>query len=132
MRTDCIDVDVVDGDVTVSENLELKAQKQSEDAIRASEAFVSAAMNFGQRILTEFAAENMRMGITQDGKTSDVRKAMVEVISALSTGSLKDAMDEARAIPSEARDPKYITDARLLSAINKIESYLGMPLSQAL
>lgn len=90
------------------------------------------AQEFGKNLMDEFTRENMKMGITQDGKTSSVRKAMTEVILALTTGSLYDAIDEAKAIPAEKKDVKYITDARLISFINKIETYLGQPLTETL
>ena len=93
---------------------------------------VAGAMAFGSQLIQEIAAENISLGITQDGMSGVVRKALSEVVLALMTGSLYDAIDEIRAIPVEKKDPKYITDTRLLAAINKIETYLGQPLSTSL
>jgi hypothetical protein len=113
----------------------LVAAKQAYVALapkRAAEAAIQNAMNYGQQVMKEFAGENVLLGITQDGMTGTVRKNMSEVILALTTGSLYDAIDEARAIPEIQKDVKYITNARLLAFINKIESYLGVPLSESL
>jgi len=90
---------------------------------------VAAAVSFGQRLLIKFAAENVLLGITQRGMTSSVRHILADVVQCLQTGSLYDAMDQIRSIPSGSKDPVIITDARLLVCINLIESYIGMNLS---
>jgi hypothetical protein len=104
----------------------------AEVAKQALEETVRRAIDFGIQLLVEFASENIALGITADGKTSDVRKAMSEVTSALTTGSLHDAIAEARLIQEADKDDKYITNERLLEYINKIETYLGLPLSSQL
>lgn len=93
---------------------------------------IADAMAFGANLISEFAAQNVMMGITQDGMTGTVRKNMSEVISALSTGSLYDAINEVRVLTQDKKDPKYITDVRLLQFINKIEDYLNIPRSLTL
>lgn len=85
----------------------------------------------GQELISEFIKENLMLGITQAGKTSVVRKAMSEVFSALQTGALLDAIAELRAIPAESKDAVFITDARILGYINKIETFAGLPLSES-
>lgn len=90
---------------------------------------IQNAMNFGNGLIMEFAAENVAMGITQDGMTGVVRRNCSQVIDCLLTGSLYDAIIELRAIPEDKKDAKYLTNARLLIFINKIETYLGIPLS---
>jgi hypothetical protein len=90
------------------------------------------AQKFAAKIIAEFASENILMGITQAGMTGTVRAATTSTIAALVTGSLYDAMAEARAIPAENKDPVFVTDARLLQFINKIEAYLGLPASTEL
>lgn len=112
------------------------AQKVTDKAQTALDAqldqVLSNAMNFGSQLMKDFTKENIVLGITQDGMTGTVRKNMIEVISALQTGSLYDAIAEAKAIPVEAKDAKYITDVRLLAFVNKIEQYLGIALSTTL
>lgn len=104
-----------------------KAAKAIDDTIARA---LDNAIAFGNEIMKEFTRENIKMGITADGMTGTVRKNMSEVILALTTGSLYDAITEAKAIPAEDKDVKYITDVRLLSFVNKIEAYLGAPLSE--
>lgn len=93
---------------------------------------VTNAITFGTRLVTKFAAENIAMGITQEGMTSTVRTRMSGVLNALQTGSLYDAIAEVKAIPVEHKDGKYINDARLLSFVNQIEDYLGINRSLSL
>lgn len=95
-------------------------------------AKIDSAIKFGMSLVTEFAADNVIMGITQDGMTSTVRKNMEQVFLAVSTGSLYDAIFEIKQIPPEKKDSKYITDSRLLVFINKIETYLNIPQSESL
>jgi len=54
---------------------------------------------------------------------------MQSVMIAAQSGSLYEMIVRLRAIPAESKDAKYITDARILACINKIETYLGLPLS---
>jgi uncharacterized protein with gpF-like domain len=108
---------------------------ESHDPVRPSDivkTIIENAMQFGNTLVVQFATENVLLGITQAGMTGPVRKIMAESIMALQTGSLYDAITELRAIPAESKDPVFITDARLLSAINKIELYLGIPLSESI
>jgi hypothetical protein len=106
-----------------------KAAKVMDDYISNK---LNDAVNFGADIIREFTKENIVMGITTDNMTGVVRKAMSEVIIALQTGSLYDAIIEAKAIPADKKDAKYITDARLLSFINKIETKLNITLSTSI
>lgn len=90
---------------------------------------IEDAMNFASKLMVQFTTENIIMGITQDGMTGHVRKTLSEVTMCLITGSLYDAIYEVKSIPAEKRDVKYLSDARLLIFINKIETYLGVTLS---
>lgn len=107
---------------------DITAQTQT----RAILAVVSGARVFGTNLLDQFAAENVMLGITQDGLTGQVLDIMQPVMTALLAGSLDEAMNRIRAIDVEDKDEKYITDARLLEYINKIETYLELPLSTVL
>lgn len=130
---DCVEISRDEEDqIVVAEDSEAKAAKDAAAAVATARAQLAAAKAFGNSVIEDFTLENMALGITQDGMTGDVRKATTEVMSALSTGSLYDAIDEIRAIPVEKKDEKYITDARLLAAINKIEAFLGVALSEEL
>ena len=93
---------------------------------------LSPAISFGQELITTFAAENIGMGITQTGMTTPVRTVTADIVSALATGSLYDAITAAKAIPIESYDSTFVTAARLLLFVNEIETYLGIPLSTEL
>lgn len=96
------------------------------------DADVEKDMEFGRKLMVEFSNENIQLGISQAGKTKVVRHAMAEVSDALFVGALLDAVDEARLIPSGDKDSVFITNARLLSFINKVEAHYGMSLSTSL
>lgn len=101
-------------------------------AISSVEFAIYNARIFGSNLIEKFSAENVMLGITQLGKTADVRKALADVISCLDTGSLYDAMDQVRAIPDASKDAVFITNARMLGFINCIEDYLSLPRSSQL
>lgn len=101
---------------------------------------------FVDDLINTFAAENIAMGITPAGKTGEVLGLFVKQYDIESNGfpiSLKDTFDtgslhEAIAVLQYVRDnpteytglSPFITDARLLEMINKIEVQLGItPLS---
>ena len=96
------------------------------------EDVVTSATKFGQGLIVSFAAENVLLGITQAGMTTQVRTVTADAVDALSTGSLRDAITAARAIPETSYDSTFVTAARLLAFINKIEDYLGLPRSTEL
>jgi hypothetical protein len=95
-------------------------------------AAIEASIDFGWLILREFSKDNVMLGITQAGMTARVRSVTADVINALSTGSLYDAIAQAKAIPAENKDPVFITDARLLKYVNMVEEYLGLTPSTTL
>ena len=99
-------------------------------SIRSS--ILTPAIAFGNEVIITFAAENIGLGITQAGMTTAVRTATKDVVAALTTGSLYDAITAARAIPEEQKDATFVTDIRILGFVNKIEAYLGIPLSTEL
>ncbi len=111
---------------------DLAADKAEYNAILYTEKIVSDAMDEGMRLAKEFAAENVRLGITADGMTRTVRQKLADLFNALQTGSLLDAIEVAKETPAEDKDVKYITDARLLALVNKLEEYLGLSLSEEL
>ena len=113
--------------VVLSENPTTKANLVLSDAVVASEKAVAAARSFASHLINEFAGENRRLGIIEDGMTGQVLTKMEGVLMALYTGSLPEAVARVKAIPEIDKDPKYITDARLLAFVNKTRQYLGLP-----
>lgn len=93
---------------------------------------VSEAMSFGDLLIQEFAAENVLLGITQAGMTGTVLVKLSGVLEAVSAGSLYEAISRIKTVPQSDYDSTFITAARLLAFVNKIEDYLGVPRSQSL
>lgn len=133
-------IDTVGAQVTIYFQEELTSEQQSsletivtnhnvlsqEEAVRE---IIRNARVFGNQIIEDFAVQNVILGITQDGLTGHVRQTCSQVIDCLVTGSLYDAINQIKAIPNEAKDPKYLSNARLTIFCNRIEAYLGVPLS---
>ena len=119
-----------DGSVGITEDAVKKAALVKEDAMKSIQAAITKATAFGSSLINEFAAENVMLGITQDGKTGEVLDKMDPIISALQSGSLYEAIKRAKAIPTSKYDSKYVTHDRIYAFVNKIEAYLGLQLSQ--
>lgn len=115
--------------VIITEDEEAAEALALQDQVNAVRTAVAKAVSFGQNLITKFAAENVMLGITQDGKTGEVLDKMGPVIIALQSGSLYEAIARAKAIDPEDYDVKYITHDRLYAFINDIEAYLGIQLS---
>lgn len=90
---------------------------------------VANAISFGESLIFEFTIENVLLGITQLGLTSHVRQVTKDIITALQTGSLYDAISLVRVLDSNDFDSTILTPERLLFFRNKIETYLGIPLA---
>lgn len=105
------------------------AQKAQMAAVKKQVENIAA---FSQDLLNQFAAENIAMGITADNKTEEVLDVMLPVMSALQGGAPTIAIKRAKAISEASYDAKYVTAARLLAYVNKIEAFLGLPQSNSL
>jgi len=90
---------------------------------------LAPAVSFGETVMSDFTAENILLGITQYEMTARVLEVMGAVVTALQTGSLYDAIAKVRQISPSDYDSIFITGPRLLAFINKVETYLGLPLS---
>lgn len=113
-------------------NFKKKAQIDQEVSELSLRNAVKSARTFGEKLMEDFVMENIVMGITQDNMTEAVLDIMAPIEAALRTGSLHIAIKRIKEIPQESKDVKYITDARLLVAVNKLETYLNLPLSETL
>lgn len=127
-----VEGEIIPARYEVQEDANKKAEKTQRAINQMIASKLDDAIAFGTELIKEFTRENIMLGITADNMTSVVRKTMSEVIIALQTGSLYDAIVEAKAIPADKKDAKYITDARLVQFINKIEAKLGLELSTLL
>ena len=102
------------------------------DAMNAAIASAQTDRNFGDSLVTKFTAENRILGITGSGKSGAVLTVMGPIMSALDSGSLDVAVAIMKAIPSASKDSTFITNARILSYVNAIETHLGETLSTSL
>jgi len=105
----------------------------------------NAVFPFVVNLIRTFAAENISMGITQAGKSGETlglfekqfvisgTTRAVSLKSAFDTGSLyvaRGILQHVRTNSSEYDGlSPFVTDARLLAMINKIETFLGLALS---
>lgn len=96
------------------------------------EEALQSAMDFGTQCLREFSAENVLLGITQAGMTGTILTILTNVMQALLAGSLYEAIARIRAVDPADYDGTYLNATRCLAFINKIEAYLGLPLSESL
>lgn len=119
-------------EVSLVEDPTLKSQIQLAEAKSYVKSVVADAKAFGAELEEEFITENVMMGITADGMTGQVLDSMERVMAASRSGSLKEAIARAKEITPVQKDPKYITDARIITFINKIETKLGLPLTTEL
>lgn len=123
---------LVPAHIEIQEDTELANQIDAQDQDLAIRSALRAAMSEGNQIVEDFTAENIVLGITADNMTGAVLDAMAPVMEALRSGSLYEAITRAKAVPAESKDDKYVTDSRLLAAVNRIETYLDIPLSETL
>lgn len=96
------------------------------------EASIASAMAFGSQLLREFSAQNVLLGITQAGMTGSVLSILTGVMQALLAGSLYEAIERVKAVDPADYDGTYLSAVRCLTFVNKIEGYLGLPLSTEL
>jgi len=116
-------------EILLSTKISSHTPSSVEDIISAK---IKASITFGQKAMIDFATQNILLGITSDGKTGEIIDKLSGIVQALQTGSLYDAITRARQIPPEHYDSKYITEARLLNFVNKIEDFLQIPRSSSL
>jgi hypothetical protein len=89
---------------------------------------VSSAADFGREITITFAAENVAMGITQQGKTKLIADVCKDAMYYLQTGSLYEAEAEMGRIEVTEDMSPFLTELRIKDFRNKIRSYLGITL----
>lgn len=93
---------------------------------------VIAGQTFGLALIAAIRAENIGLGLTDVATSITIRSRMTPIGAALAAGALEDAIYLAKNFNPANKDATYITDARLLSIVNRIETYLELPLSESL
>lgn len=130
--TEVLEVELSEGEIEIVEDSDKKAAYLAAQSLENARRILRTAVAFGNQVIEDFTLENMALGITSDDMTDTVLDNMAPIMAALRSGSLNSAMARIRAVPAEDKDVKYITDARLLAALNKIEQFMGLPLSEDL
>lgn len=111
---------------TATKNATL-AQRQLDSALNA----LKSNRNFGVSLVDTFAVENVSLGINAS-QTDAVMVALLPTLTALSNGYLETAIRRVRELNPALFDGVFLSEARLLSYVNRIESYLGLTLSTEL
>jgi len=88
---------------------------------------VNKAKVFAEGVIITAAAENIRLGITQAGKTKLIADTLKDLVYYLQSGSLYEAMTAIDAVVVTPEMAPFITAERLLIFKNKIRAYLGLP-----
>lgn len=88
---------------------------------------VNKAKAFSESMIIDAAAENIRLGITQAGKTKLIADTLKDLVYYLQSGSLYEAMIAIDTVVVTPEMSPFITSSRLLVFKNKIRAYLGLP-----
>lgn len=100
--------------------------------IELAKARINDALRFGGELFIQFCAENVLMGITQKGKTELVLENMSAINKSIKNASLYETVRLLKSFPNDKKDDEFITNARLLKFLNKVEEYLKLPISTEL
>lgn len=95
---------------------------------------ILSAQTFGNNLLLQFAADNVLAGITQANKTIVVSDYLEDLYNYISAGSLYASIQKVNELIADTSDNKancspFITNAVLYTYMNKIQTYLGVPLT---
>lgn len=88
------------------------------------------AQIFGNKLIEDFTAENVLMGITQAGKTVAVTNYLHKLTHYIMTGSLYAAIDEMNIIIADENKgdlSPFVTNERIAGYKNKVQKFLGLP-----
>lgn len=97
-------------------------------------ASVEAAVEFGQNLINQFAAQNALAGITPSGKTGPVLSYTMNLSQCLYTGSLYAAISVLEGMLVDTSSAKnacspFITNDIIYTYLNSIQTYLEIPLT---
>lgn len=125
--TDIVFASLVEGQIVLSIDTDKQAAKQFEAVKQA----VKAAKEFGSNLADEFSAENVVLGI--DTATSALLiQRLAGLFQALQAGSLFVGVEFLKHFDPLLMDETFLTEARLLKYLNKMEDYLGITKTTAL
>ena len=128
--------DYVDADNTIVQNYWSSATAATFQASPSQQVTnaIGAAMEFGTQMLMQFATQNVMAGITQSGKTQACIDYCHELAHCLITGSLYAAINQINTMIADTSTTKanlspFITNNVLYVFLNKVQTYLGLPLT---
>ncbi len=95
---------------------------------------IAEAMEFGQSLVIQFAAQNVLAGITQSGKTIAVATYLQPLGYLLNSGSLYAAISVINSIIADTSSTKanlspFVTNDILYSYMNQIQTWLNIALT---
>jgi hypothetical protein len=102
-----------------------------EIAVKNALEGLKASRAFGVALVDAFAVENVVLGINA-AQSDAVMAALLPTLTALSNGYLETAIRRVKEIDQNIFDGVFLSEARLLSYVNKIETFLGITLSTSL
>lgn len=103
-------------------------------ALQVAITSVEAAVEFGQNLINQFAAQNLLTNITASGQTGYVLSYTMTLSQCLYTGSLYAAISVLEGMLVDTSSAKticspFITNDIIYTYLNSIQSYLEIPLS---
>ncbi len=106
---------------------DVTSEYQLSDAIST----LKSNREFGMSLIDTFAIENVAMGVN-DEQSDLVLSALASVLMALSNGYLETAIRRVKDLNPATFDGVFLSEARLLGYVNRIEIHLGITLSTSL
>lgn len=111
-----------------------EATKMAPTTLQIVNNAITQAGAFGVNLTVQYASSNVLQGITQAGKTQLIADYLKDVAYYLHNGSLYAAIDAFNSMLAMDSDTKasvapYVTDALIYTYMNKVQTYLQIPLT---
>lgn len=115
--------------VSVVVDTDAKTASQSADQLAYTQNAVLKAKSACATLEIDFMVGNSMLGIKDDGLEvkQEVASKMESVLATVRIGDPDMVFAAIKAIPEGDYDSKYVTEARLLAAANKLKTALGKP-----
>jgi hypothetical protein len=119
---------------TYDERLEAFSPPPAATPAQAVGTAIASSIQFGNQLMLDFASENVLLGITQARKTGDLMSYMHQLSHSILSGSLYEAITLIDQMiqdtsPAKASLAQFLSKERLASYKNKIQAFLGVPLT---
>lgn len=127
---------VIDADNTIVQNYwnGLTSTSFNPTQSQLIQTSLNNAVTFCQQLMMQFMVENVQLGITQAGKAGALIDYFHDVIHSFLSGSVYEAITQidgyiADTSTAKANLSPFITNDRMTTYKNKIQTYLGIPLT---